>query len=33
MYAHCIDGQADAANKHIADALLDSKWHDSPTEG
>lgn len=33
MYAHCIDGQADAANKRIADALLDSKWHDSPTEG
>jgi hypothetical protein len=21
MYAHCIDGQADAANKRIADAL------------
>jgi hypothetical protein len=21
IYAHCIDGQADAANKRIADAL------------
>ena len=21
IYAHCIDGQADAANRHITDAL------------
>ncbi len=25
IYAHCIDGQADAANKRIADALDDSR--------
>jgi len=24
IYAHCIDGQADAANQRIADALSDA---------
>jgi hypothetical protein len=32
IYAHCIDGQADAANQRISDALQD-KVSQGPDEG
>jgi hypothetical protein len=32
-YAHCIDGQADAANKRIADALDPQDTEPGPGEG
>jgi integrase len=32
IYAHCIDGQADAANKHITSALGDAEGEPGPGE-